>query len=89
MKACRNQVCIYAVIKAPEELYLLDKDDDAAESFSPLPKEFADFQDCLATAQTINLPLKGAPEHAIDLLPGSTPLYRPIYPLLPKELTVL
>ena len=88
MKACRNQACVYAVIKAPEELYLPDED-DAAESFSPLPKEFADFQDCLATAQTTILPPKGAPEHAIDLLPGSTPPYGPIYPLSQKELAAL
>ena len=49
MKTYRNQTYIYVVIKAPEELYLPDEDDDTAESFSLLPKEFADFKDCLAT----------------------------------------
>ena len=80
MKAYKNQACVYAVIKAPEELFLPDKDDNAAEIFSLLPKEFADFQDCLFTAQTTLLPAEGSPEHTIDLLPGTTPPYGPIYP---------
>ena len=43
MKAYRNQAYVYAVIKVPEELYLPEEDDDAAESFLSLPKEFTDF----------------------------------------------
>ena len=39
--------------------------------------------------QTTILPPKSAPQHAIDLLPGSTPPYRPIYLLSQKELTAL
>ena len=89
MKACRNQACVYAVIKAPEELFFSNEDDNATEIFSPLPKEFADFQDCLFTAQTTLLPAEGSPEHAIDLLPSTTPLYGPIYPLSQREVAVL
>ena len=87
IKACKNQACVYAVIKAPEELYLPDEDDGGDPS--PLPKEFADFQDCLSTAQTVLLPSKGSPEHTIDLLPGTAPPYGPIYPLSQRELAAL
>ena len=88
MKVCKNQACVYAVIKAPEELYLPDEEDAGGDPL-PLPKEFADFQDCLSTAQTTLLPAQGSAEHAIDLLPGTTPPYGPIYPFSQRELAAL
>ena len=81
IKAYRNQACVYAAIKAPEELFLPNEDDNAVKIFSSLPKEFVDFQDYLFTAQTILLLAEDSPEHAIDLLPSTTPPYRLIYSL--------
>ena len=56
---------------------------------APLPKEFADFQDCVTATTTLPLPRRTAADHAIDLLPGTTPPYGPIYPLSQAELEVL
>ena len=89
MKVSKNHTYVYIVIKVPKELYLSDKNDDAAENFLPLSKEFTDFQDCSTTAQTIILLPKSALKHTVNLLPSSIPLYGPIYLLSQKELAAL
>jgi Reverse transcriptase (RNA-dependent DNA polymerase). len=54
-----------------------------------LPEEFQDFEDVFSEEEAGILPENGEHDHAIDLLPGTQPPHKPLYPLSERELQVL
>ena len=54
-----------------------------------LPPEFRDFIDLISTERSKTLPSRKETDHAIDLLPDTSPPYGPIYPLSRAELKEL
>ena len=88
-RECRKVAFVYALMRMPEEVYIPEEDEGGDPAPAPLPKEFADFQDRVTATTTLPLPRRTAADHAIDLLPGTTPPYGPIYPLSQAELEVL
>ena len=55
----------------------------------PLLQEFADFEDIVASNSVADRLLPKGVEHAIDLEPGTKPLFRPLYNLSNSELKAL
>jgi hypothetical protein len=54
-----------------------------------IPKELDDYADVFSEEQATSLPEHTPRDHAIDLIPGKEPPYKPIYALTQKEQEVL
>ena len=61
----------------------------AAVEQPTLPKELEDFADVFSEEEATSLPEHTSYDHAIDMLPGKEPPYKPIYALTVKEQEVL
>ena len=94
-KKCRNEAVVFAIVRLQETVYLPEEDEDAEDvpppdaTQMPLPEEFRDFENRVTASHMDLLPRRTAADHAIDLLPNTTPPYGPIYLLSQVELKIL
>ena len=75
---------IYAIITSEDINFLALGDEDTLNSpmeAQGIPLELSVFSDVFAAEKSGILPSWKATDHSIDLLPGKTPPYGPIYPL--------
>lgn len=97
MKTCRNHACVFALFihpEVPQALFPEEEDEDempanGSRESDEIPVEIMDYTDVMDPSRADVLLSHKATDHAIDLLPGTTPPVGPIYPLARKELEVL
>lgn len=89
-KSCRNLAYVFAVVKPPEEVWLLDDSRSPALQYvGEIPPELKGYEDVFSKQKSKIMPPRKAMDHAIELIDGKTPPYGPIYPLSQRELQVL
>jgi hypothetical protein len=88
-KQCCNHAHIFAVVKLPEEIWLLEEQETSYQPIKKLPQELQGFTDVFSSQSSKSLLLSKTTDHAIDLKDGESPLFGPIYPLSQTELHAL
>ena len=85
----RGSAHVYAVTMLPT-LALPDEDEPvASQDLDSIPAELRSFLDVFSAQEANQVPDHKASDHAIDLLPDTSPPYGPIYPLAQDELREL
>ena len=90
VKISQNTAIIYALVKMPEEIWLLDEDGNHPYlNVSKILPELEAYLDVFDHEKAGTLPRTKLSDHAIKTKEGKTPPYRPIYPLSRTELKEL
>lgn len=91
-KVTRDETIVYAITGVMEDEFVPLEDEEEAKAYGTvedIPEELREFEDVFASDKAGSLPSKKSTDHAIDLVPGATPPYGPIYPLSQSELREL
>jgi hypothetical protein len=65
----------------PSELFLDEEDEKENRKLDDVPPKLAEFSDILDTSKIVILPLFKNTDYRISLVPGTTLLIGPLYPL--------
>ncbi|KAF4332523.1 gag polymerase env poly [Fusarium beomiforme] len=88
-RECRNKARIFAITQIENSEVIPDEDDTGEQGNTEVPPEFREFIDVFSSEKASGIPEYKNTDHRIDLLPGKSPPYGPIYPLSQLELKEL